>query len=91
MLASLVGVARGATVTPMTTGRLTGVAFERSGAATVVVWSASGATVTVPGGSGLRSAAVGAPLTAAGNVTVADTPVLIAGNRSAAQLLSGVR
>ncbi|MEV1288058.1 hypothetical protein [Micromonospora sp. NPDC049679] len=91
MLASLVGAAREATVTPIATGRLTGVAFERSGATTVVVWSASGATVTVASGPGLRSAAVGAPLKAAGTVTVADTPVLLAGDGTAAQVLSGVR
>ncbi len=78
MLADLVAAARGATVSPIGEGPLSGVAFQRAGETTLVVWSTSGAPVTVPATAGLRSGPVGGQLVATSSaVPVSTTPVVL--------------
>lgn len=91
-LADLAAAARDATVAPVPDGPLAGVAFERSGRSTLVVWSRSGAPVTVPAAPGLRSGPAGAEPAAAGQpVTVRTDPVLLHTDRPTAEVLAGVR
>jgi hypothetical protein len=91
MMADLVAAARGATVTGIDRDGLTGVAFQRPDATTLVLWSRSGAAVTVPAASGLRAGPLGGAARAAGSagVTVTGTPVVLHINGSTTDLFSG--
>jgi hypothetical protein len=91
MMAALVAASRGATVTPVTAGGLTGTAFARPGETDLVLWSTAGAEVTVSGASDLGSGAVGAPSPAAGQVRVGAAPVLLRSGRPLADVLAALR
>lgn len=88
MFAALVAAARDATVRPVAAKGLTGVAFERPGDTSLVVWSATGGTATVPAVPGLRAGPVGdPPQPVTGPVPVDAAPVLLRTDRTAAALL----
>ncbi|MEU8264220.1 hypothetical protein AB0C02_26795 [Micromonospora sp. NPDC048999] len=91
MMAALVAAGRGATVTPVTAGGLAGAAFARPGETDLVLWSTTGAEVTVSGVSDLGSGTVGAPASAAGQVRVGATPVLLRSGRPLADVLAALR
>jgi len=92
-LASLAEAARDATVAPLppdAAAVLAGVAFTRGGSTTLVLWSATGAPVTVPAAATAESATVGAPPRVGGPTTITAIPVLLRADRPVADLLAGV-
>lgn len=90
--ADLAAVARDASTIPVSEGPLAGVAFERSGRSALVVWSRSGAPVTVPAAADLRGGPPGAEPSAPGQPVVVGTePVLLRADRPAADVLAGIR
>ncbi|WP_433527949.1 hypothetical protein ACQPYA_16375 [Micromonospora sp. CA-263727] len=91
MMAALVAAARGATVTAVAVGGLTGVAFARPGETDLVLWSTSGAEVAVTGGPELRGGPVGATPHAAGQVRVGATPVLLRSGQPLDDVLAALR
>jgi hypothetical protein len=91
MLAALAAAARDATVSGVARGGLTGLAFQRGGESTVLVWSASGSSVSVPAAPGLHSGPVGGELTpTSAAVSVSATPLLLRAPGTPDTLLAGV-
>lgn len=91
MLAELAEAARGATIAAVAREGLTGVSFQRGDETTLVLWSTSDVTVTVPPAAGLRSGPVGeSPAPAAAPVSVSSAPVLLTAAGTPDSLLSGV-
>ncbi|GGM09513.1 MULTISPECIES: hypothetical protein [Micromonospora] len=93
MMAELAGAAKDATVEPVATKGLTGVAFRRGEQSTLVLWSASADAVSVPAAPGLTSGKLGTEAASArsGAVSIGTSPVLLAGTGDPATILSGVR
>ncbi|MFJ6194722.1 hypothetical protein [Micromonospora sp. NPDC092111] len=92
MMAALATAARDSTVEPVTGKGLTGVAFRRGEQTTLVVWSTSGDTVSLPAVPGLTSGAVGTePAARSGAVPIGASPVLLRTTGDPAALLAPVR
>ena len=90
MMASLAAIGRGATVEPVAAQGLTGAAFRHGDRTTLVVW-ATGAPVTVPAATDLRSGPLDASPSRSGAVQVTTDPVVLTDRRPPAQILQGVR
>ena len=80
MFAGLAAAAKGAKASPVTTGDLTGVAFSGPAGTRLVVWSKSGATVTVPAKANLKAATTPAP----------GTPLLIETDKPLPEALAAI-
>lgn len=88
LLAQLVAASRGATVEPVTGGGLQGVAFSRSGASTLLVWSRqAGVRLDVGSGASTLPAGQSSQTTVPGTTTtVGRTPELVHTDRSVQQV-----
>ncbi|KXK60091.1 hypothetical protein AWW66_20770 [Micromonospora rosaria] len=92
MMAELAVAARDATVEPVADKGLVGVAFRRGTESTLVVWSSSDATVSVPAAPGLTNDKLGTASAArSGAVSVGSSPVLLRGTGDPASILATIR
>ncbi|MEV0731389.1 hypothetical protein [Polymorphospora sp. NPDC050346] len=87
----LVAASRGATVTAVSRDAVTGVAFERAGATTLVLWSPAGTSASLPATPGLRAGPAGATATDATDTSISDNPIIVQGDRTAEQILATLR
>jgi hypothetical protein len=88
-MSAMVEASRGATMSAVRTG-LQGVAFQRSGQTTLVVWATAG-VVRLDAGTGARTAQLGAGFAAstAASVQIGSQPQLVQTTRSLTELLRG--
>ncbi|WP_434739782.1 hypothetical protein [Micromonospora sp. SH-82] len=92
MMAELADAARDATVEPVAEKGLTGVAFRRGEESTLVVWSSSASTVSVPAAPGVTNDRLGTDSAArSGAVTIGPSPVILRGPGTPTTLLSPIR
>ncbi|SCF13881.1 hypothetical protein GA0070558_13238 [Micromonospora haikouensis] len=92
MLAALAAAARDATVEPVNAKGLTGVAFRRGAESTLVVWSTTGGTVSLPATAGVTGGPVGAdPAARTGALPIGPSPVLLRANGDPAGVLAPIR
>ncbi|MFI9639915.1 hypothetical protein ACIG87_07580 [Micromonospora sp. NPDC051925] len=92
MMAALAAAARDATVEPVNGKGLTGVAFRRGAESTLVVWSASAGTVSLPVTAGLTGGPVGGDPTArTGALSIGPSPVLLRAKGDPAAVLAPIR
>ncbi|WP_431977767.1 hypothetical protein [Micromonospora haikouensis] len=92
MMAALAAAARDATVEPVDGKGLTGVAFRRGGESTLVVWSTTGGTVSLPASAGVTGGPVGAESVArTGALPIGPSPVLLRAKGDPAGVLAPIR
>ncbi|WP_431916004.1 hypothetical protein [Micromonospora wenchangensis] len=92
MMAALAAAARDATVEPVNTKGLTGVAFRRGAESTLVVWSTSTGTVSLPATAGVTGGPVGAdPAARAGALPIGPSPVLVRATGTPDAVLAPIR
>ncbi|WP_433686470.1 hypothetical protein ACQP0I_19845 [Micromonospora carbonacea] len=92
MMAALAAAARDATVEPVNAKGLTGVAFRRGAESTLVVWSTSTDTVSLPATAGVTSGPVGAdPAARTGALPIGPSPVLLRAKGDPADVLAPIR
>ncbi|MFI6159125.1 hypothetical protein ACIA59_04180 [Micromonospora haikouensis] len=92
MLAALAAAARDATVEPVNAKGLTGVAFRRGAESTLVVWSTTGGTVSLPATAGVTGGPVGAdPAARTGALPIGPSPVLLRAKGDPADVLAPIR
>ncbi|MEV5819750.1 hypothetical protein ACFYMB_27480 [Micromonospora haikouensis] len=92
MLAALAAAARDATVEPVNAKGLTGVAFRRGAESTLVVWSTTGGTVSLPATAGVTGGPVGAdPAARTGALPIGPSPVLLRAKGDPAGVLAPIR
>ncbi|MER7270027.1 hypothetical protein ABT344_17220 [Micromonospora carbonacea] len=92
MMAALAAAARDATVEPVNAKGLTGVAFRRGAESTLVVWSTSTNTVSLPATAGVTGGPVGADPTArTGALPIGPSPVLLRAKGAPADVLAPIR
>ncbi|WP_422755964.1 hypothetical protein [Micromonospora sp. WMMD708] len=92
MMAALAAAARDATVEPVNAKGLTGVAFRRGAESTLVVWSTSTGTVSLPATGGVTGGPVGAdPAARAGTLPIGPSPVLVRATGTPDAVLAPIR
>ncbi|KIR61128.1 hypothetical protein [Micromonospora haikouensis] len=92
MLAALAAAARDATVEPVHAKGLTGVAFRRGAESTLVVWSITGGTVSLPASADVTGGPVGAdPPARTGALPIGPSPVLLRAKGDPADVLAPIR
>ncbi|WP_431894914.1 hypothetical protein [Micromonospora haikouensis] len=92
MMAALAAAARDATVEPVNAKGLTGVAFRRGAESTLVVWSTSTGTVSLPATAGVTGGPVGAdPAARTGALPIGPSPVLLRAKGDPADVLAPIR
>ncbi|WFE56504.1 hypothetical protein [Micromonospora sp. WMMD712] len=92
MMAALAAAARDATVEPVNAKGLTGVAFRRGAESTLVVWSTTGGTVSLPATAGVTGGPVGAdPAARTGALPIGPSPVLLRAKAAPADVLAPIR
>ncbi|MGV8908971.1 MAG: hypothetical protein ACOH1Y_08295 [Propionicimonas sp.] len=91
-MSALVEASRDATVSPVGTGRLQGVAFQRGQQTTLMAW-ATGGVVTLDVGAGGRTAGLGTGFVAntSSSVPISKEPLIVETSRPLAELLRGAR
>ncbi|WP_194823446.1 hypothetical protein [Micromonospora sp. S-DT3-3-22] len=92
MMAALAAAARDATVEPVNAKGLTGVAFRRGAESTLVVWSTSSGTVSLPTAAGVTGGPVGAdPAARTGALPIGPSPVLLRATGDPNAVLAPIR
>ncbi|WP_343446411.1 hypothetical protein [Micromonospora schwarzwaldensis] len=92
MMAALAAAARDATAEPVDGKGLTGVAFRRGAESTLVVWSTTGGTMSLPATAGVTGGPVGAdPAARTGALPIGPSPVLLHAKGDPASVLALIR
>jgi hypothetical protein len=92
MIESVAALTHQASVRPVDVGNLRGIAFERGGKSTLVVWSATSGQATIPATRGAQTATLGArPHSVTGAIHIGQNPTVVTANQPLAKMLPTLR